>query len=138
MTGKELERLEAETKDKSEQACTMLGSYFNYMRDTVKGLSLRELSRISGISIALISSFEGGEKLPRIETLIKLMIALGIPFNEVFGHKLAGLEFTHNPNQSKKGTEDNPLRQFLSAQGYNKDEIKDIIRYTDFIKYSRN
>ncbi len=65
------------------------------------------------------------------------MLALNIPFKEVFGHKLSGMEFTFNPKQTIKIGNDNPLRQFLSAQGYNKDEIKDIIKYTEFVKYSR-
>lgn len=137
MTDKEYLQLETETKDISENVCNQLGSYFNHIRDKVRKLSLRELNKISGISIALISAFEDGKKLPRIETIIKLMIALNIPFNEVFGHKLAGMEFKFNPEISVNDNYDNPLRQYLSSLGYDKDEVKDIIKYTDFIKFNR-
>jgi len=137
MANKEYLQLETRTKDISENVCNQLGSYFNYVREKVRKLSLRELSKISGISIALVSAFEDGKKLPRIETIIKLMIALNIPFCEVFGHKLAGMEFKFNPEITANNSCDNPLRQYLSSLGYDKDEIKDIIKYTDFIKFNR-
>jgi len=136
MTEQELLRLDKETKEISERVCNELGSYFHYMRETVNKLSLRELSKKCGISIALISAFEDGKKLPRIETIIKLMTVLKIPYKEVFGHKLAGMDFLFEVNQILKNG-DNPLRQFLSTQGFDKDEIKDIIKYTEFVKFSR-
>lgn len=137
MTERELQRLEKETKEKAEIVCNQLGTYFHHVRETVNKLSLRELYKKSGVSIALISAFEDGKKLPRIETIIKLMTVLDIPYKEVFGHKLAGMDFLFEVNQRIKLGTDNPLRQFLSTQGFDKDEIKDIIKYTDFIKYRR-
>ena len=74
----------------------MYGEYFNYTREQ-KGLSLRELSKKTNISIALISLLENGDKLPRIETIIRLVLALVIPFNEIFGRKATGLEFSSKP-----------------------------------------
>ena len=83
MAEKEQKYIEDTTKDISEKVCHSLGTYFHYVRDSVKKLSLRELSKKCGLSIALISAFEDGKKLPRIETLVKLMVALDIPFKEV-------------------------------------------------------
>ena len=58
----------AEEADKLySNLCKQYGEYFNYVREQ-KGLSLRELSRQTNISIALISLLENGDKLPRIET----------------------------------------------------------------------
>lgn len=132
-----LRQLEKATKELSEAICNQLGTYFHHVRETDNRLSLRELYKKSGVSIALISAFEDGKKLPRIETLVKLMMVLDIPYKEVFGHKLAGMDVLFEMNQILKNGTDNPLRQFLSAQGFDKDEIKDIIKYTEFIKYRR-
>ena len=44
-----------------ENLCKLYGEYFNYTREQ-KGLSLRELSKKTNISIALISLLENGDK----------------------------------------------------------------------------
>ena len=96
-----------------------------------KGLSLRELSRQTNISIALISLLENGDKLPRIETLIRLVLALEIPFGEVFGNKSNGMEFTYNREKVVK-RDDEALRKALLHLGCNKDDIKDIMEFIEF------
>ena len=96
-----------------------------------KGLSLRELSRQTNISIALISLLENGDKLPRIETLIRLVLALEIPFGEVFGHKSNGMDFTYNREKVVK-RDDEALRKALLRLGCNKDDIKDIMEFIEF------
>ncbi len=118
-----------------ENLCKLYGEYFNYVREQ-KGLSLRELSKQTNISIALISLLENGDKLPRIETLIRLTLALGIPFNEILGRKAAGLEFTF---KSQKTTErdDEILRNTLLKMGCDKDDIKDILEFIDYKKYRK-
>ena len=108
-----------------ENLCKLYGEYFNYTREQ-KGLSLRELSKQTNISIALISLLENGDKLPRIETLIRLVLALGIPFNEIFGRKATGLEFTSKP-QKVTVRDDEVLRNTLLKMGCDKDDVKDIL-----------
>lgn len=49
-----------------------------------KGLSMAELSRRSGVSVAQISDIEAGNKNPTITTLCKLSKALGVPCSELF------------------------------------------------------
>ena len=118
-----------------ENICKLYGEYFNYTREQ-KGLSLRELSKQTNISIALISLLENGDKLPRIETLIRLVLALGIPFNEIFGRKATGLEFTSKP-QKVITRDDEMLRNILLKMGCDKDDVKDILEFIDYKKYRK-
>ena len=118
-----------------ENLCKLYGEYFNYTREQ-KGLSLRELSKQTNISIALISLLENGDKLPRIETLIRLVLALGIPFNEIFGRKATGLEFTSKP-QKVTTRDDEVLRNTLLKMGCDKDDVKDILEFIDYKKYRK-
>lgn len=113
----------------------MYGEYFNYTREQ-KGLSLRELSKKTNISIALISLLENGDKLPRIETIIRLVWALGIPFNEIFGRKATGLEFSSKP-QKVTVRDDEVLRNTLLKMGCDKDYVKDILEFIDYKKYRK-
>ena len=126
----------AEEADKLySNLCKQYGEYFNYVREQ-KGLSLRELSRQTNISIALISLLENGDKLPRIETLIRLVLALEIPFGEVFGHKSNGMDFTYNREKVVK-RDDESLRKALLRLGCNKDDIKDIMEFIEFKIYKQ-
>lgn len=118
-----------------ENLCKLYGEYFNYTREQ-KGLSLRELSKKTNISIALISLLENGDKLPRIETIIRLVLALGIPFNEIFGRKATGLEFTSKP-QKVTVRDDEVLRNTLLKMGCDKDDVKDILEFIDYKKYRK-
>ena len=115
--------------------CKLYGEYFNYTREQ-KGLSLRELSKKTNISIALISLLENGDKLPRIETIIRLVLALGIPFNEIFGRKATGLEFSSKP-QKVTVRDDEVLRNTLLKMGCDKDDVKDILEFIDYKKYRK-
>lgn len=116
-----------------ENLCKRYGEYFNYVREQ-KGLSLRELSKQTNISIALISLLENGDKLPRIETLIRLVLALDIPFNEIFGDKATGLELSAKAQKTSK-RDDEVLRNTLLKMGCNKDDVKDILEFVEFKMY---
>ena len=60
-----------------------LGTLFKQYRKQEK-LSMREIYRLDNISIATVSDLESGKKIPSIKTLIKLMLRLKIPMNQVF------------------------------------------------------
>ena len=49
---------------------------------------MREIYRRENISIAVVSDMETGKKLPRIETLIKLMELVEMPYEELFSAEL--------------------------------------------------
>ena len=59
------------------------------------------------------------------------MLALGIPFNEIFGRKATGLEFSSKP-QKLTVRDDDALRKALLRLGCNKDDIKDIMKFIKF------
>lgn len=44
---------------------------------TAKGLTIRELSKLSGISTAAISRWESGQRIPTVKSYNSLMAALG-------------------------------------------------------------
>ena len=44
---------------------------------TARGLSIRELSKMSGISSAAISRWESGQRIPTVKSYNALMAALG-------------------------------------------------------------
>lgn len=55
-----------------------------------RGLSLRELDERSGVSYASISRLEAGQYIPGIDTLLKILKALGVPtkdYLKVIGYK---------------------------------------------------
>lgn len=128
--------LSDETDRIYKELCVKYGEFFNFKREE-KGLSLRELSKQTNISIALISLLENGDKLPRIETLIKLMSALDIPYNEIFGKKASDIEFNPSPKKQKSRT-DEELRNILLKYGCDKDDIKDIIQFIQFKIFKKN
>lgn len=111
--------------------CRLYGIYFNSIR-TRKGISLRQLSKSTGISIALISMFEQGDKLPRLETLLRLVIALGIPYSEVLGQ--VALEVGVNI-EGKEQDSTGMLSNILCDMGLDKNDIKSIFEYIEFRKY---
>lgn len=49
-----------------------------------QGMSLRELSRLSGVSVSHIHNIEQGHKSPTIKTLCKLSYALKVPCKDLF------------------------------------------------------
>lgn len=61
----------------SEGSMSILGERIRALRD-LKGWSLRELSRRSGLSHAMIGHIETGERDGTIETICQLAEALGV------------------------------------------------------------
>ena len=49
-----------------------------------KGLSLSELSRMSGVAVSHIHNIESGLKVPSITILCKLSKALNVPCGDLF------------------------------------------------------
>jgi transcriptional regulator with XRE-family HTH domain len=55
-----------------------------------RGLSLEKLSRLSGVSRAMLGQVELGQSAPTINVLWKISTALGVPFSALMGSKEAG------------------------------------------------
>ena len=113
----------------------VLGVHFANIRNE-RGISLRDLSAQTGISKALIGAFEVGERLPRMDNIINLMLALEMPFEDVFGAKVqeAKLNYTAKPTQKR---DDEQLSNLLLKMNLDKNDIEAAIEYIDFLKYRK-
>ena len=52
-----------------------------------KGVSLRELKRLSGVAVSSLALFEAGQGDPQLSTLQKLAKALDVTVAELIGEK---------------------------------------------------
>ena len=84
-------------------------------------LSIRGLSRLSGVSSTVINDTENARSLPSLRILIKLCEALKLDFNEL----LQGMVTSSTSIKQN-------LPMLLSEYGYTKKQIAEIM---DFIKY---
>jgi transcriptional regulator with XRE-family HTH domain len=50
-----------------------------------KGVSLRALAKLSGVGLATLSRLEAGQFDPRLNTLRRLALALGVTVTELIG-----------------------------------------------------
>ena len=89
-------------------------------------MSIRELSRLSGVSTAVISDLETCTNLPRIEILLKLCACLGIPFYKLFN--IPELTTT----TGVKPTKSNDLNKALKIMGLNESNAKEVMEFIDF------
>jgi len=55
-----------------------------------RGLSLEKLSKLSGVSRAMLGQIELGQSAPTINVLWKVSTALGVPFSGLIGQRQAG------------------------------------------------
>jgi transcriptional regulator with XRE-family HTH domain len=55
-----------------------------------RGLSLEKLSKLSGVSRAMLGQIELGQSAPTINVLWKISTALGVPFSGLIGQRQAG------------------------------------------------
>lgn len=89
-------------------------------------MSIRELSRLSGVSTAVISDLETCTNLPRIEILLKLCACLGVPFYKLFN--IPELTTT----TGVKPTKSNDLNKTLKIMGLNESNAKEVMEFIDF------
>lgn len=136
MTEHKEEALERKTKNIYEQMCRMIGSYIHHVREE-KGISLRDMYRRTNISIAVLSEIENSQKLPRIESLIKLAIALDIPMSDIFGSKCYA-DFTLTDIKPFSKLKEEFLKSPFPRLDLNKDEMKEIADFMEYIKFKRN
>ncbi len=130
--------LEQQTTNQYSTMCRQLGEYINFVREE-KGISLRDFYKQTSVSIAVMSDLENGVKVPRVETLLKIALALEIPLYFIFGNKFVPPEFKYDDkNLHKKPRSEELLRNTLLNLAYNKDEVKDIMNFVEFTKSKRS
>ena len=109
-----------------------IGAYVNEVR-TQKDISIRKLSKEINVSSTVISDFENGTKIPRMETIIKIVWALDIPLNKVFGRRALPVAI-FNSNTGKEGMS---LTQLLAQEGLSMQDTKEVLDYIEFRKYKK-
>ena len=119
----------------SAEQCTKiitkaLGAFVNEIR-TKNGISIRKLSKDINVSSTVISDFENGTKIPRMETIIKIVWALDIPLNKVFGRRALPVTI-FNANTGNEGMS---ITQLLAQDGLSMQDTKDVLKYIEFVKY---
>lgn len=112
-----------------------LGSFF-YNARTEKDFTVRKLTDLSGVSNAVISDLENANTMPRVETIIKLALALGInDMDEMFSSTfIANREANKESSRGAWGT----IKQCLIELDYNNAEIHRVGQYLKFLTYLKN
>ena len=90
------------TEDISKQAkiyeqliLNQIGAFIANKRNE-KNITIRELNKITGVSIGVISDLENAKSMPRVETLIKLAEALEISLSLIFENMKPATQKTSN------------------------------------------
>jgi len=123
----------AEITDYIEECVLKKLAIFISEKRKEKGLSVREVNERSRVSLAVINDLEKARSMPRVETLIRLGLALEIDFNEVF--KALILPDVISTDVNSKENKKTNLAMDLSKYGYDKNqasEIMEFIKYIDF------
>lgn len=126
---KHLEKV-SEITDYLEQCVLKKLAVFISTKRKEKGLSVREVNERSKVSLAVINDLEKARSMPRVETLIRLGLALEMDFNEVFKALILPdiISINANSNEDKKTN----LAMDISKYGYDKNQVSEIM---DFIKF---
>lgn len=121
-----------ELKQDVQQALNVLtfniGNFIANKRRERK-MSIRELSRLSNVSTAVISDIENCKSMPRIELLVKLSIAMKIPLSELFTSFVPETYQVPTVEEQKQS-----LSSMLQMTGLTKIEVKEVLEFVDFKK----
>jgi transcriptional regulator with XRE-family HTH domain len=78
-----------ETAPKASDLTPVVGTNLRRLRGE-RGLSLEKLSRVSGVSRAMLGQVELGQSAPTINVLWKISSALGVPFSALISSRASG------------------------------------------------
>ena len=121
------------SKENVEQdVYAILGNISDFLRGKRNhaGLSIRELSRRSGVCIASICDAENYKRLPKVDILLRIAFALGISSNELFSNLIQDSSVP-----VPKDTWDSTLKVALIESGLSRTDIKEVV---DFIKFKKS
>ncbi len=115
----------------------IVGSQFRSYREN-SGLSLRDIYNTEKVSMAVVSDLENGKKLPRVETLIRLLNLVKMPYSALFNADIL-------PNNSPVATRIGKIqdakypdiKELLLVNGFSNKEIEQITLFMDFIVSKR-
>jgi transcriptional regulator with XRE-family HTH domain len=80
---------ERETAARGSDLTPVVGANLRRLRNE-RGLSLEKLSRVSGVSRAMLGQVELGQSAPTINVLWKIASALGVPFSALISSRTSG------------------------------------------------
>lgn len=111
-----------------------IGECFKKYREN-SGLSMREIYKQEKISIAVMSDMESGKKLPRVETLIRLMEKVNMPLEEVFYKRL----IKNDPKNLKENSKE-LMENLMLDYGVPKIALDEALGYCNYLitKYSKH
>lgn len=113
------------------------------------GISARELSRRTGVSIAVISDLRGMKYLPKLEVLMRLAYGCNLNFNDLFEimwneqdskewNKLTGVPINNYKELLSDLVNDllkvEPLDEILAKEGLTKNDVKEVLEFIEFKK----
>ena len=125
-------------KEACETVAAQFGKAILGKRKELK-LSKRAIYRMASVSAETLTEIENGESLPGFKTLLRLVIALNIPLDFVFGEYLVpyGAEnispqeyFSKVKDIERNSMED--LRMVLMGNGLSETETNEIMNFIEY------
>lgn len=107
-----------------------------------KGITVRDLNKITGVSIGVISDLENHNSMPRIETLLRICEALEIDINVLFDNMKLFAASTRkglsaNIKEMDKYDRLGQLLAGLDNSDYTKQDIAEIVSYAKYLDYRK-
>ena len=135
---KNVEDISKQAKIYEQLILNQIGAFIANKRNE-KNITIRELNKITGVSIGVISDLENAKSMPRIETIIKLAEALEISLSLIFENMKPATQKISNhskiiPDDMNKYDK---ISTLLAGLSYTKEEIADIISYIKFTDYKK-
>lgn len=135
---KNAEDISKQAKIYEQLILNQIGAFIANKRNE-KNITIRELNKITGVSIGVISDLENAKSMPRVETIIKLAEALEISLSLIFENMKPATQKTSN--KSKIIPDDmnkyDKISTLLAGLSYAKEDITDIISYIKFTDYKK-
>ncbi len=128
-TNKEIEKFESKVTKMQSAILVRLKKYFK-QKVTENKIPYRELTKLSGVSTSVIADFlkDGSSSMPRIETLIRLSLAIAPDDID----NMFRLMF-ENPDLNAPATTEQLLRRALMDLGLEHNDIIDVRRYIRYL-----
>ena len=127
--------IEEETKELEQNFLNIIGTFYRTKRDE-KNISQRELNKLSHVGLGVIADLEKANNMPRIETLIRLALALEFEINDVQA-LLNAISPKGNSFQTGVARDKNLISELIKQCNYTKEEISEIADYLKYIEYKR-
>lgn len=132
-----------------ERMSANVSKYVKALKVRAGNISSREMSRRTGVSIAVISDIEGNKYLPKMEVLLKIAYGMNVDIVKMLDNlwdiedARAWSELTNTPLSEymieRKGNRVNSnnnlsLDDMLAKEGLTKNDIKEVLEFIAFKK----